>query len=562
MFPVPKFALSRTQIIALTALWLSLLPNIATLLRIAQAPTAHGLFAETAFLITGWFLVFALILFFTALVGLAFMGRSIKAWCALLIVVAAILSYYTYFLGTLFDKTMFANILGTHPSETLELIGWRMVLWIIVIGVLPAAALLTVQMKPENSWLGETGHSAALLLLPLVIAGAAVMPQYQSFVSAARNKTITFHTLAPLNLVASAITHVVSQRAGNVVREAIGTDAQVRYDLTKPRLVLLMLGETARAQNQGINGYSRNTNERMIAEHVINFPFTESCGTATAMSVPCMFSGFTRQEFSLSKAASRETLIDTIKRANVNVLWRDNDGGCKGVCERSSVYEDITNSSDPKHCPENGNCYDSILLDGLESRLKAENKNILVVLHLKGSHGPAYFKRYPKEFERFKPACKSQELPACDTESIRNAYDNTLVYTDHILGESVDMLKRLSSQFATSMIYVSDHGESLGEGGLYLHGLPYAFAPEEQTRVPLFFWFSAEFLELEQWSEGCMRRQSAPGKSHDHLYSTILGMLDISTDQYKPSLDIFSECDKETNSTPKKAYFNNGERTL
>ncbi len=548
-----SLALSRSQILVLTALWISVLPNLATLERFVDSPSTTGGAAQVLFVLTGWLLLFALLLFFVSLLGLLFPGRSIKVWCAITVVVAAILGYYSIFLGTLFDKTMFVNILGTHPAETLELIGVRMISWIVLVGVLPAALLLMIPMKASNSWLGETGRSAALLVLPLLVAGAAVYPQFQSFASAGRNKSITFHTVAPINIVAAAVSHVATQRAASIVREPVGTDAKIRQALDKPRLVVLVLGETARAQNQALNGYSRPTNDRMIAEHVINFPYTESCGTATAISVPCMFSGFTREEFSLSKAASRETLIDVIHRAGMKILWRENDGGCKGVCDRGAIVEDLTNSDDPRFCSEKGNCFDAILLDGLEARLKAETQSIFVVLHVKGSHGPAYFKRYPKEFERFTPACKSNELSSCSADSLRNAYDNTLVYTDHILGETVAMLKRLSPQFATSMLYVSDHGESLGERGLYLHGLPYAVAPEEQTRVPMFMWFSTQFLELERWSEGCVRRQGEPGKKHDHVYSTLLGLLDISTDQYKPELDIFSPCEREANSSPKKA---------
>jgi lipid A ethanolaminephosphotransferase len=556
-----SFALSRSQILVLSALWISLLPNLASLQRLIESPSTSGGMAHVVFALTGWLILFALILFFLSLLGLLFPGRGIKLWCAIAIVVASILGYYSFFLGTLFDKTMFANILGTHPSETLELIGVRMLSWIALVGVLPAVFITMCRMKVSNSWLGETGRSAALLVLPLVAAAIAVFPQFQSFASAGRNKSITFHTVAPINLLAAAVSHVATQRAANVVRDPVGTDAKIRYELEKPRLVVFVLGETARAQNQALNGYSRPTNDRMIAEHVINFPYTESCGTATAMSVPCLFSGFTREEFSLSKAASRETLIDVISRAGMKILWRENDGGCKGVCDRGAIVEDVTNSDDPRFCTEKGNCFDAILLDGLEERLKAETKSIFVVLHIKGSHGPAYFKRYPKEFERFTPACKSNELSSCSSESLKNAYDNTIVYTDHILGEVVSMLKRLSPQFATSMLYASDHGESLGERGLYLHGLPYAVAPEEQTRVPMFAWFSPQFLELERWSEGCVRRQSEPGKKHDHIYSTLLGLLDISTDQYKPELDIFSACEREAQSAPKKALTPNGAKT-
>jgi lipid A ethanolaminephosphotransferase len=206
--------------------------------------------------------------------------------------------------------------------------------------------------------------------------------------------------------------------------------------------------------------------------------------------------------------------------------------------------EDFTNSNDPKWCPEPGNCFDEILLDGLEKRFNVMAGDIFIVLNLKGSHGPAYFKRYPKEFEKFKPTCQSNELFSCDKISIRNAYDNTILYTDHVLGELVTLLKTQQHKFATAMFYVSDHGESLGENGLFLHGIPRSIAPKEQTQVPMLAWLSPQFIAMENWSESCVRGQSTIPRSHDNVYHTILGLLEIKTKIYKPDLDIFAKCDK------------------
>ncbi|MGL4574148.1 MAG: phosphoethanolamine transferase, partial [Burkholderiaceae bacterium] len=270
---------------------------------------------------------------------------------------------------------------------------------------------------------------------------------------------------------------------------------------------------------------------------------TETCGTATAMSVPCIFSGFKRDEFSLSKGLSNETLIDVVAHAGARVLWLDNDAGCKDVCKRAE-YIDLNNATDPRWCVEPGNCFDEILLEGLEPRLRASSKDTLVVLHLKGSHGPAYYKRYPPAFERFTPTCKSSDLSSCDPQAIRNAYDNTILYTDHIVGETTALLKKLSDQFATALLYVSDHGESLGEGGLYLHGMPYAIAPKEQTRVPMYAWVSPQFAAMEAWDTGCMAAQAKTPRSHDNVYSTLLGLLEIDTAEYKHAMDLFETCDQ------------------
>ncbi|MGL5004750.1 MAG: phosphoethanolamine transferase, partial [Casimicrobium sp.] len=361
----------------------------------------------------------------------------------------------------------------------------------------------------------------------------------------ARSRVITFHTLAPANLVAASVALAASLRDANTVRETRGLDAHQSYAIEKPRLFIFVLGETARAQNHGLNGYERDTTPRMRAAGGYYFPDTESCGTATAISVPCMFSGFSRDQFSLSAARSNETLIDVVLHGGARVIWRDNDSGCKGVCDRADV-EDFTNAVNPKWCPEASNCFDEILLDGLEEKIRRERKDTLVVLHLKGSHGPAYYKRYPTIFGRFQPACQSSDLASCDVQSIRNAYDNTIVYSDHVIGETIKLLQRLGDHYATALLYASDHGESLGESGLFLHGMPYAVAPEEQTRVPMYAWVSPQFIKMERWDASCMAKQTKIQRSHDNVYSTVLGFLEIDTTEYKKTLDLFEPCDEET----------------
>jgi lipid A ethanolaminephosphotransferase len=382
-----------------------------------------------------------------------------------------------------------------------------------------------------------------LALVVLVAATSAVVyAQYARYATAIRSRDVTFHTVAPGNLLAAVISVGVMEFAAKTVRAPRGIDARQDYAIAKPRLLIFVLGETARARNHGLNGYLRDTTPRMRAARGYYFPDTESCGTATAISVPCIFSGFTRQEFSLLRGRENETLIDVVVRARARVMWLDNDSGCKGVCDKAD-FVDFTGSAHPRWCPEPGECHDEILLDGLEAKIRAEKRDTLVVLHLKGSHGPAYYKRYPPAFERFVPACRSSDLASCDQASLRNAYDNTILYTDHVVGESVQLLERLGDQFATALLYVSDHGESLGENGLYLHGMPYAVAPKEQTRVPMFAWVSPQFIRLERWNAACMLGQTRVPRTHDNVYATVLGFMEIDSIEYKRELDLFEPCD-------------------
>lgn len=544
-------AMPRIVFLLLTALWVSLLPNWTTLSMFATAPDASSGLARWAFVLAGWVLVFTVNFALLGVLGLVFWGRAVKVLCALVLVVAALLSYYTVFLGTLFERTMFANILQTHWSESRELIGWRMVVWVTLVGVLPALVLWRLPLRAARSWWGSAWHTGVALVVSVLLLAAAVAPQYKTFASAGRNRTISFYTVAPANLVAAGLSYWAAGHMNAMTRAPRGEDAQVEYKLKQPRLVVFVLGETARAQNQSLNGYGRDTNARMKTEDIVYFKDTQSCGTATAISVPCIFSGLAREKFSLQAGRSVESLVDVVSHAGVQVIWRDNDGGCKGVCDRA-LYTDFTPSQNPKWCPAQGECYDEILLDGLEQQLREIKEDTFLVLHIKGSHGPAYYRRYPPAFERFKPACQSNELTSCSRDELVNAYDNSLVYTDHVLGETVALLKRLSKQFASVMFYASDHGESLGEKGLYLHGMPYALAPLEQTRVPMLAWLSPQFIQKERWAMACVRRQNQQQRSHDNVYHTLLGLLEIRTKEYQPTLDIFVECDNESYTRPRQ----------
>jgi lipid A ethanolaminephosphotransferase len=534
--------ISRWQLIGLSALWISLGPNFPTLRSFAFAPDAGSGLGQVGFVLAGLSTVFAFACLLLCLLGVLFWRQSIRWLCAAMILLASVLGYYTFAFGTRFDRTMWLSIVQTHHAESMELIGWRMTVWVVLIGVVPALLVLCFRVRIAQRWWTSPASVVALLLGAVALCAAAVYPNFQKLASAVRNGAVSFHTIAPINLLGAAAGSWYAGRQAAVVRLPFGLDAKTKYWLKKPRLIVMVLGETARAQNQSLNGYERETNPRMKAEQVIYFADTETCGTATALSVPCMFSAYTRDEFSLTKAQSRETLIDVLHHAGIPVLWFDNDSGCKGVCAQA-VVEDRTNSDPGKWCPEKGNCFDEVLLEGLEARLAQIKQDTLVVLHLKGSHGPAYFKRYPPGFERFKPTCQSNELSACTLEEIRNAYDNTLVYTDHVLGEVVSLLKRRSATHAPAMFYVSDHGESLGEKGLFLHGLPYSIAPLEQTRVPMLAWLSPQFLQLEKWDETCTRNQARVQRSHDHVFHTLLGLMEIKTSVYRPQLDIFAPCD-------------------
>jgi lipid A ethanolaminephosphotransferase len=258
-----------------------------------------------------------------------------------------------------------------------------------------------------------------------------------------------------------------------------------------------------------------------------------------------MFSPLGREGY-LARAQDTESLVDVLQHAGLAVLWIDNQpGGCKGVCDRVPTVNTAV-GDDPQLCPR-GECRDEVLVRGLDERVAAlpaerRRQGVVLVMHQMGSHGPAYAERSPPEFKRFLPECTSSHLPDCSGEQLRNAYDNTISYTDHVLAATIRWLQQ-RPDYDTAMLYVADHGESLGENNLYLHGLPYALAPDVQKHVPWITWLSPGFQQQIGVSAQCLRAHGAQHVTHDNLFHSVLGLMHVDTTVYRQALDVYTACD-------------------
>lgn len=536
-----KISISRNLLILFTILWVCIWDNLAVWQAFYQSPSAGSGVMRLLFVTGGGFFLVSVISLFFVIFSHFFIGRSIKIFCILVLIISSILGFYTFFYGVRFNDEMLTNMLLTDGRETKELITWRIIIWFTITGILPSILVLWVKLIQKPIWQRLTFPTLYFIGF-FACALALIMIQYAGYASTVRNGFVAFNIVAPVNIVGAGLKKLKIYNS-NIEKKQIGLDAQTKYPLAKPRLVVFVLGETARAQNHGLNGYSRETTPMMRENGGVYFPDTISCGTSTATSLPCIFSGVGRSKTNLMIAYSQESLIDVLKRAHNRVIWRDNDMGCKDVCNEAE-FEDFNEDKNPEFCDNAGNCWDEVMLKGLRNKLLEQNRDTFLVLHIKGSHGPAYYKRYPKQFAKFQPECLTNDLAACTVEQIVNSYDNSILYTDFIVGKTIEILKDLESQFAPMLIYVSDHGESLGENGLFLHGIPYAFAPDTQTRVPLYAWFSDSYLNLENTDKACVSKQNKIQRSHDDLFSTFLGALKIKTQIYQPEKDIFQECDR------------------
>jgi lipid A ethanolaminephosphotransferase len=496
---------------------------------------------------SAWGFALALVVMLVALhvLPLALVSNrwTVKPLVALMILVAAFSSHFMQSYRVYLDPSMLRNVLRTDVTEARELFSWGMLPHLLLYAVLPLLLLWRVRIVRHRIGRAVLGRLGLLALSAVALVGA-VVSIFQPFSSLMRNHKEMRYLITPANVVWSVGSVLAADARGAAgPRRAIGLDAQPGPSWatrTRPLVVVLVVGETARAANWGLNGYARQTTPELARLPVINFPDVRSCGTNTETSLPCMFAPVGRRDYDEARIRNSETLLHVLARAGVAVHWRDNQSGCKGVCDGLS-NDSVESLKVPGLCA-GGRCLDEGLLHGLDERLAAARGTQLLVLHQLGNHGPSYFRRYPRAFERFTPACQSDDLGKCSVQEITNAYDNALLYTDHVLATLIGQLQAAAGRVDSAVLYVSDHGESLGENGLFLHGIPYTIAPEQQTRVPMMMWLSDGLRGAGAIDAACLRTRAAQPAKHDHLFHTLLGLLDVRTALYEPDWDLVRGC--------------------
>jgi lipid A ethanolaminephosphotransferase len=488
-----------------------------------------------------------------ALLALCHWPRVFRPLATVLVLATALNSHFMWQYGVVIDRTMMANVAQTNVNEARDLLSWPL-LWTVLSIAGPALWWIwRTPPAPAGLW-QRARRNLGLLGGSLVVVVVSVMAGYQGLAALMREHKDLRYMISPMNTVVASASLVSAQGRQVAHRlEPVGEDARLGASYasqSRPPLLLVVVGETARAQNWALNGYARPTTPSLQAwqarDALVNFANVTSCGTSTQVSVPCMFSPLTRKEGG-GETARSENLLDVLQRAGLAVLWIDNQAGCKGVCDRVPQVR-IADAPIPGLC-EGGECLDEAMMHGLDARIAALDpqrsaRGVVLVMHQMGSHGPAYHKRSPANRKPFQPECRSVTLADCSQDELVNAYDNSIAYTDRFLNHALSWLRAQSTKgrFDTGLFYVSDHGESLGENGLYLHGVPYALAPEQQTHVPMVAWLSEGLQQRSSVRTDCLRERAERPVSHDHLFHSVLGLMDVSTAVRQPGLDLFEPC--------------------
>lgn len=475
---------------------------------------------------------------------------SILAWPYLfkiitvpLLITSALAFYASAKYNIMFDYTMIENIFETNSGEAYSYINLTSILSFIMLGLIPALLLTKVKITYNNNVLKMLFVKAVVLFTGMLVIGVIALFYYKDYASIGRNNSYLNKMINPAhayNTYKYIKRHYLNTPMTYI---KLGEDAKlISVKNNKPTLMIFLVGETARAKNIGYNGYARNTNPYTEKMGLISFKNVSTCGTATAVSLPCLFSNMNRSNYNRERAVKQDNALDVLSHAGVNVQWVDNDGGDKNVAQNIPLVE-VDKNKNNDLCDKHS-CYDEVLLRPLPA-LIAQNpsENKFFALHLVGSHGPTYYQRYPKDKTLFSPACERSDIENCSDQEIINVYDNTIAYTDYVVAKTITLLKQYEDQYNIALVYLSDHGESLGENGLYLHGTPYVVAPDEQTHVPWFMWANDNYFANKGIDKACLENKASNDfVSHDNLFHTLLGFYGVETEQKDANLDIIKSC--------------------
>jgi lipid A ethanolaminephosphotransferase len=519
--------MTNSKLILTTALFLVLFTNFTFYKNTSAAFTP--LLSNVTFLISSVFVLTAVIALLLSFVTFPYTTKPVLIGVVL---VSSITSHFMDSYGVVIDTTMLNNIRQTNFDEALDLLNLKLIGYLLILGILPSVFIYRVKIN-HFSLKTELVSKLKVIIISLSICIGVILVFSKFYTSFFREHSQLRAYTNPTQYVYAISRYVYDNlQSDEGAVAAIGVDAKISSTDKARKLMILVVGEAARADRFSINGYQRETNPLLKKEEIISFQNIHSCGTSTAVSLPCMFSHFGREGYSEKRGRSTQNLLDVLQHAGVHVLWRDNNSDSKGVALRVP-YEDFKRPEINPQCDVE--CRDVGMLSGLQKYISDKKEgSIFIVLHQMGNHGPAYYKRYPPSFERYAPTCKTSQFENCTREEINNAYDNAILYTDYFLSRVIDLLKQNSQRFDTALMYMSDHGESLGENGLYLHGLPYFMAPQVQKHVGAFMWLGDRFTV----NKDKLAQKFLYPYSHDNLFHTVLGLMAVNTLVYDRSKDI------------------------
>jgi lipid A ethanolaminephosphotransferase len=435
-----------------------------------------------------------------------FVGRCILAFT---FVADAISLYFINSYEVLITDSMMGNVFNTQFSEASGFFSLAAVLYVLFLGVIPCIFIFAAKTD-----FGSFKRFMANIGLALGIAVGIAFVNIQNWPWIDRNSTELGSLLMPWSYTVNTVRFYNGEKKRNQ-KEILLPDAQISND--SKDVCILIIGESARRDHFSLYGYEKPTNP-LLAEDDVTSLIANSAATYTTAGVKAILDHQPTGKL-------YEILPNYMYRTGVDVIWRTSNWGEPPVhIEKYHTVRDLK-----KMYPDADDRYDGILLTGLKEEIMSSEKDkILVILHTNTSHGPTYNKKYPAEFERFTPVCTTVEMSKANPQELMNAYDNSVLYTDYLIHSAIEILKEIPDRRAC-MLYVSDHGESLGEGNLYMHGVPMSIAPKEQVEIPFIVWTSIDAAEVKELDE----------VGQYHVFHSVMDFLGVESPVFDEDKNIF-----------------------
>ncbi len=454
--------------------------------------------------------IFANALFFYIVL---FLLRSVGKWLLILIfIINAIAVYFINTYGAIIDESMIGNVLNTDYEESTSFLSFGLFFYIILLGILPSFLIFKIEfIRPTIKRFLLHVFLTLLFLLSVAYVNSS------NWLWIDKNSKTLGGLVMPWSYAVNLNLYYLHKNKENE-KQILLPNATIKN--TEKSVVVLVIGESSRSSNFSLYGYEKNTNPLLSKIENLHHFKAEACATYTTAGLKCILEYKDTSDL-------YEILPNYLFRNNIEVIWKTTNWGEPKVNIKNFKNKDELR----KNCEGEFCEYDEIMLKGLKEQILASTKNkILIVLHTSTSHGPTYYKKYPPQFEQFSPVCKSVELADCTQEELINAYDNTIVYTDYILATLIDHLKQVP-EYKSSMIFISDHGESLGENNLYMHGIPASLAPKEQLDIPFIVWTSDTLIKIKEEQQF----------SQHNIFHSVLDFLDVESPIYDENMSIFKD---------------------
>lgn len=434
-------------------------------------------------LITGGLGIIMLTLNFFIYYLLLFAGRLVgKVILAITFIGNAITLYFINTYEVLVTDQMMGNVFNTQLSEASGFFSFAFILYILLLGVPPC---LYIFLRKFDYGKGKQCLSRVGIALGIILSVVAVNIKNTTWID--RNSTELGSLLMPWSYIVNSVRFWNAERKRNA-EEIKLPDAELAD--SSRQVCVLIIGESARRDRFSLYGYERETNP-LLAKDTVTALIANAAATYTTAGVKAILDHAETNKL-------YEILPNYLYRNGIDVLWRTTNWGEPPVhIEKYHQVEQIK-----ERYQEANTEYDEVLLTGLKEEINSSTNNkVFVVLHTSTSHGPTYNKKYPAEFEKFTPVCNTVEMSKADPTELNNAYDNSILYTDYLIHSTIEVLRGVTDR-SCCVLFVSDHGESLGENNLYMHGVPMSMAPREQIEIPFIVWTSDKSIKIKNQEVG------------------------------------------------------------